>query len=209
MIYVIPAINETNPQSFQAKLRIAEKLSTLIHIDIGDGKFVKHETIPLTLLQDATRNPLAIHYMGRSPFKQIENLPKNTHQFIFHYETSPRKTADIIKKCAELDIKPVIAIRPKTAVSTISAHLHENVGVHVLTVEPGKSGQELMTWCLGKVREIKDINPKIIVSVDGGVNTSTAPLVKLYPADSVAVSSAIFASKNPERAFKDLERALN
>ena len=39
-----------------------------------------------------------------------------------------------------------------------------------MTVEPGKCGQKLIKSTLSKIYDIRNINSKIIIQVDGGIN---------------------------------------
>lgn len=209
MIQVYPGVNATTATEFKKQLKVAEALSPVVHVDIEDGKFVKRKTVTLRTLKDKTDHRLIVHYMGEDPLKQVPKLPDNTWQYVFHYETVGDTFHYILKACKEYKIKPVLAVNPATNVSAVKEMLHSLEYAHVMTVEPGKSGQKLMIGALRKIKLMLRHNPRLKISIDGGVNTDTAKMVRLYPLHSVAVTSAIFDAKDPARAYARLKRALN
>jgi ribulose-phosphate 3-epimerase len=208
MIKVLPAINETTVRELRRKMKIAEKLSHLIDVDISDGKFSKRKTVPLSALVGLTHHPLSIHYMGENPEKIINHLPVNTYRFTFHYEAA-RDVQSLLTQLNRRHIIPSIGLNPETTVKMVREFAKKRVQFHILTVHPGGSGQKLLPSCLGKVKKLKKLNSKLYVGIDGGVNMSTARMIRMYPVDYVSATSAIFQSKNPALAMKNLEKALN
>ena len=70
----------------------------------------------------------------------------------------------------------------------------------VMTVEPGKGGQTLITDMLAKISTLKAYveknNIEIDIEVDGGVNIKTAPRVKEAGADILVAGTAILKANN-------------
>ena len=50
---------------------------------------------------------------------------------------------------------------------------------------------------LGKVRELKERFPHLLVEIDGGVNRETAPLCRRAGADILVAGTAVFRSEDP------------
>ena len=95
------------------------------------------------------------------------------------------------------NIKAGISIKPKTDVVKIEKYLNKVDLALVMTVEPGFGGQKFMEDCAAKIAQIKNINPKVIAEVDGGINAQTAKICEKYGVDSLVAGSYIF--KAPDR----------
>jgi len=70
----------------------------------------------------------------------------------------------------------------------------------VMTVEPGKGGQTLITDMLAKISTLKSYidkkNIDIDIEVDGGINLKTAQRVKDAGANVLVAGSAILAASD-------------
>ncbi|MDR0384122.1 MAG: hypothetical protein LBH47_02245 [Christensenellaceae bacterium] len=64
----------------------------------------------------------------------------------------------------------------------------------VMTVAVGDSGRPFNKRGLTKIKQIKRINPKIKIIIDGGINDKTIKFIKKYPVDMIVVGS--FAKKD-------------
>ncbi|PIN87428.1 hypothetical protein COV12_03970 [Candidatus Woesearchaeota archaeon CG10_big_fil_rev_8_21_14_0_10_32_24] len=80
--------------------------------------------------------------------------------------------------------------------------------VLVLTVHPGFYGAKYMKTPLKKIAQIKRINPKIKVLVDGGMNPVTIKDAVKAGADAVVSGSFISKSESPKKAMRELRKSL-
>ena len=66
-----------------------------------------------------------------------------------------------------------------------------------------------LTVCHKKVRELKSLiqskNASTKIEIDGGVNSSNAPLLKEAGADVLVAGSFVFKSENPTQTIADLK----
>ncbi|MBQ7915049.1 MAG: ribulose-phosphate 3-epimerase, partial [Clostridia bacterium] len=76
--------------------------------------------------------------------------------------------------------------------------------VLVMSVEPGFGGQKFMPSAVERIAQIRALNPDILIQVDGGINTQTAPLVKNAGANVLVAGSAIVNTDNWEKAISNL-----
>ena len=74
----------------------------------------------------------------------------------------------------------------------------------IMTVEPGKGGQTLLTDMLEKISTLKakidKENLEVDIEADGGINLRTAPEVKKAGANILVAGTAIIMANN----FKDI-----
>ena len=78
-----------------------------------------------------------------------------------------------------------------------------------MSVEPGFGGQKFMESSLDKIKYLKgqkeQNNYKYIIEVDGGINQSTAALVKKAGCEAVVAGTYLFKSDNFTDAVKGLK----
>ena len=151
-----------------------------IHVDIMDGKFVDHKTMPFKEMRHIyqyTSKRLDVHLMVEEPSKYIPLYAELNTEFIsIHVEID-----EDIKKDLELirsfSIKPSLAISPDTKVSELVPYLPFIDMILVMSVYPGKGGQEFIPETEKKIEEIKDLIESyqlpILINVDGGVTNQT------------------------------------
>ena len=93
-------------------------------------------------------------------------------------------------------------MKPATPIDVVYPLLPLCDMVLVMTVEPGYGGQALIPECLDKVKalraEIERQGLSVDIQVDGGIDATTAPIVKENGADVLVAGSAYF--KAPDRA---------
>lgn len=152
----------------------------LIHIDIMDGKFVSNKTWSnkevFKFLKDTSKK-IEVHLMVMNPLKYLEDFAfLNTEYFIFHIE-AVKDVKSTINKIKEYGLKVGISIKPETNVESVFTYLKDIDEVLVMSVNPGKSGQEFIENSINKISELrKEIDKnkyKTIISVDGGINDIT------------------------------------
>lgn len=180
--------------------KIDNSIADYIHIDLMDGKFVENKNFTPSkineLLKDTTK-PLDVHLMVDKPLNYLDTFAYlNTEYLTFHFEAVKNPTP-IINEIKKLGIKVGMSIKPTTAIKEITPYLEHLDLVLVMSVEPGKGGQEFMNSILPKIAELNDLKNtyNYIISVDGGINEETSKLVKEAGADQI-VSGSFVCNEN-------------
>lgn len=203
MIEIIPSILSKTKKDFLKRLKIV-KDSKKIQVDIMDGRFVKNKSIPIKLIP-CMKNAEA-HLMVYEPSKYIDVLAKKGFKkIIFHYEVLKdyEEIINLIKKIKGKKMIPAIAINPETKVSKIKPILKKIKNITILTVNPGFYGSRFLPSQLKKIKEIKKINKKIKIEVDGGIDDKTAKRAVKAGADVLIIGSFIF-----ENGFNEAVRKI-
>lgn len=172
-----------------------------LHLDIMDGIFVPSKTWELgemTSLLSSTTKPKDVHLMVHGIKKYIDDFSLINPEYItFHYEAviSPYEIINYIKS---KNIKVGISIRPNTSVSKIYDYLSMVDLVLVMSVEPGKGGQDFISSVTTKVDELYKIRKEeklaFLIEVDGGVTDKT--ISNCSKADIVVVGNYITSSED-------------
>ena len=173
-----------------------------------DGKFVEKDTYQKMVeysnyIKRISNIPLDVHLMGENVKDAIEDFSAVEPNIItFHLEACKTKeeVMDRIKQIKENGSRVGIAIKPETNIEEIYEYLPYIHMCLVMTVEPGKGGQTLITDMLAKISTLKEYieknNIEIDIEVDGGVNIKTASRVKAAGADIIVAGTAILMANN-------------
>ncbi len=179
----------------------------LIHLDIMDGFFVPNTSFTTDEINKIVNNinkPLDVHLMVNNPSEYIDYYKNlNVEYITYHYET---KDVDTIRKIKELGIKVGISIKPKTKVEEIYDLLPLIDLVLIMSVEPGKGGQEFMMSALEKIEKLKKqidlLNLNVLISVDGGINNNSATKCKNSGVDILVIGTSLEKNNNREEFIK-------
>ncbi len=202
--------------SFLSSKNIPKDLSTLndtdvdyIHVDIMDGKFVENKTMPFREMRhiyEYTSKRLDVHLMVEDPSKYIPLYAELNTEFItIHVEIEEDiiKDLELIKSYS---IKCGLAISPDTKVNTLIPYLPYLDYILVMSVYPGKGGQEFIPNTENKLKELRELlnsyNIKALVSVDGGIDNITKD--KCSNADVLVSGSYIIKSDNFQEKISSL-----
>ncbi|MDD5692552.1 MAG: ribulose-phosphate 3-epimerase [Candidatus Omnitrophica bacterium] len=208
-IKIAPSILSADFSCLSAELKKVERAGAdLIHVDVMDGHFVPNITIgPVVVkyLRKSTKLPLDVHLMIENPAKYIGAFVNAGSDMVtVHIETvTLKELAAIAKGLRKSGVKLGISLNPATPLSRIKKALELVDFVLVMSVNPGFGGQAFIPGALKKIKELRAIFKKDI-AVDGGINNTTAKLVKDAGANVLAAGSYIFGAKNARIAINSL-----
>ncbi len=211
----ILSVEEQN--STKTFYNLEEAKTDYFHIDVMDGKFVENNTNEKMLnycniIKQISNLPLDVHFMVNDVKKFVEEYIKFEPDIItFHYEScsSDEEVMELINYIKENNIKVGISIKPNTTVERIYKFLPYIHLILVMTVEPGKGGQELIPETLEKIeilrKYIDNNNLDTYIEADGGINLNTIDSVKNAGIDIAVSGSAIIKSENYKETIKKLK----
>ena len=170
-----------------------------LHIDVMDGSFVPNISFgPAVMksLNDITTVPYDIHLMIWDPDRYIENfITPMTEYITVHYEACD-DLAHTLKHIKEAGAKAGVSIKPGTAPEVLDDYLKDIDQILVMSVEPGFGGQKFMDSSLPKIAYYKQKREELgldyVISVDGGVGSANAHLVRDAGVDLIVAGSAVF-----------------
>lgn len=187
------------------------KKAPWLHLDVMDGHFVPNLSFGPSIIQ--TIRPLSdqffdTHLMVSNPERLIDSyIEAGSNQITFHAEASEDVMA-LIQKIKANNIKVGLSIKPGTSVEVLMPYLPHLDVVLVMSVEPGFGGQSFMPSALDKIKRLKALKTSdsytYLISVDGGIDLNTAPLVIENGADVLVSGSAIFKADSPESVIEAL-----
>lgn len=185
------------------KIEYVKKLNNTktnyIHIDVMDGLFVPDTKFPIEEIKEinkASNKKLDIHLMVDNPITYIEKLNNmNINNITIHIEIT-KDINYLIDKIHSLGYQARLSINPSTNVELLYPYLNKVDGILIMSVNPGKGGQEFIPNTLDKVAKIKEINNNLSLEIDGGVNNTNVSLIKNKGIDTIVVGSYITKSED-------------
>jgi len=179
-----------------------------LHVDVMDGDFVPNITMGpfiVDALRRLSKLPLDCHLMIQKPERYVEAFAKSGAAWI---SVHPEAQGDI-HKALELTVKagakPAMAIKPATPVSAVTPFAKQIEMLLIMTVNPGFSGQKIMSECLPKYKEARNLfGPHLLLEIDGGVMPENVQAVRDAGAQVIVAATAIFKSPDYKKAIETL-----
>lgn len=187
-----------------------------LHVDVMDGIFVPNISIGIPVVQSlrkATDAFLDVHLMIDKPQRYVREFARaGADMVVFHVEAAqPQDILEAIKAVLEEGKKVGLSVKPKTPAAVLLPYLDLIDLVLVMTVEPGFGGQKFMADQLPKIQMLREmlsqLNPECLVEVDGGIDPTTAPLVKEAGATVLVAGSAVFGKADRAEAIEKIRNA--
>ena len=185
----------------------------MIHIDVMDGHFVPNLTFGppvIEKLRKCTDKPFDVHLMIAPVDPFIAAFAKaGANILTVHPEAGPHihRTIQAIRAAG---MKPGIALNPGTPASIMEPILDDIDLILVMSVNPGFGGQTFIDSQLRKVEQLRQMidstGRDIILEIDGGLNSETAPKAIAAGVNAIVAGSAVF--KGGASAYADNIRSL-
>ncbi len=188
------------------------------HIDVMDGKFVEKNTYNkmyeyASYIKRISNLPLDVHLMVTNIKSAIDDfLCVEPNVITFHYEACKNKEEvyELIKYIKDNNCRVGISVKPETNIEEIYEFLPYVHQCLVMTVEPGKGGQTLLTDMIEKISKLKnhieENNLEIDIEADGGINLKTADKVKKAGANILVSGTAILMANNFKTIIDELKK---
>lgn len=188
------------------------------HIDVMDGKFVENNTIEkmrkyTEYIKNISNLPVDVHLMVNDIEEHVNaylGLEVNCISFQIEACKNQKQVQKLVSYIKNEGCKVGIVINPKTSIEKLYEYIPHIHKVTIMTVEPGKGGQEFMEETLTKVAELSKFvyenGYDIYIEVDGGINNITAKKVIDAGANILVAGSYIVKADNYEKAVNILKQ---
>lgn len=185
-----------------------------IHIDIMDGVFVPNISFGFPVCQAIhkhAKKPMDFHLMIEHADPYLEECMKAGAEIITVHEEACRHLHRTVSEIRNLGAKAGVVVNPHRPVSALEEIMPYVDLVLLMSVNPGFGGQKFIPTTFDKVRKLKkmvdEINPEIIIEIDGGVNDQNAGELFNAGADMLVAGSFVFKSDDPAQTIANLKKA--
>lgn len=192
---------------------VTRSVAEWVHVDVMDGVFVPNISFGfpvLSAIRKATDKVVDVHLMITEPERYVARFAEAGADWVtFHLEAT-EQVGESIRLIRERGAKVGLSIKPKTPVESLREWIPEIDMVLVMSVEPGFGGQQFIPESLDRIREVRrmaeQLNPSLIIEVDGGISSANAALLYEAGANALVAGSSVFKAADPEL---EIEQMLN
>lgn len=190
------------------------------HIDVMDGKFVENDTSEkmrkyTESIKNVSNIPIDVHLMVNNVEEYIKDyIDIGVNCITFHIEAC-KNEMEVLKHISYIkqnNCKIGLAVSPKSNIEKIYEYLPYIHKVLIMTVEPGKGGQELLPETLNKIAELNKFiyenGYEVDIQVDGGINGKNAKQVIEAGANIIVAGSYIINSEDFSKAIKTIKQKI-
>jgi ribulose-phosphate 3-epimerase len=183
-----------------------------LHVDVMDGHFVPNLTIGPPVIESIrkrTRLPLDVHLMIEEPERWTDTYVKAGADFVTVHAEACTHLQRALSQIREAGARAGVALNPSTPPEVLQYVLDDLDLVLVMSVNPGFGGQSFIPTAYEKIRRTRALlaGRDVLVSVDGGVKASNAPLLAQAGATVLVAGSSIFGAPDPGAAVASLRSA--
>ena len=184
-----------------------------LHVDVMDAHFVPNLTIGPPVVASLRRHSSLFfdcHLMMTDPARYLEDFAQaGADGCTVHVEVGG--TNELIAQMRSLGLHTGLALNPDTPFETVEPYLGDVDLLLCMTVFPGFGGQSFIAEVMDKVtlaRAAVDSGGLALdIEVDGGIDTTTAPVAAAAGANVLVAGSAVFGHERPWEAADAIRAA--
>ena len=173
-----------------------------LQVDIMDGRFVPNLTFGpgiVEALRSAVKIRLDVHLMIVEPEKFLKDFADAGATCIIVHQEATDHIHMALQTLRGLGVEAGVCLNPGTPRSAIEEVLDLADMIQIMTVNPGWGGQAFLRSQLDKIRRLRwmldERGLNTAIAVDGGIDTTTAPLVVDAGATVLVAGSSVFNNK--------------
>jgi len=214
-IIVAPSILAADPLRLGDEIRSAEEAGAdWHHVDVMDGHFVPNLTFGPPLIRamkKVAKKPLDVHIMVSNPDDvAMSYVEAGADILVFHAEATHHghRLAEAIRAKGA---RPGVALNPATPLefaTTLAPHVDV---IMLMSVNPGFGGQGFIEDTVQRVKTLRDwlvsknLESKVIIEVDGGINKDTGARVVRAGANALVAGTYIYGATDRSVAVRSLK----
>jgi ribulose-phosphate 3-epimerase len=186
----------------------------LVHVDVMDGSFVPNLTIGppvIKALKRVATVPIDVHLMISNADETVGWYVEAGADYVTVHVEACRHLHRIVQAIRGAGAKAGVALNPATPASVLHDIIGEVDMILVMSVNPGFGGQSFIPGSVRKVAEIAEMarlaDARVLIEVDGGVDSSTAPLVAGAGARVLVAGNAVFCADSPAAAIASIRES--
>lgn len=195
--------------------RVEDAGADFLHVDVMDGRFVPNITfgpILVRAMRRLTSLPLDVHLMIVEPLRFLEDFADAGADCLTVHAEAVEDPIDAARRIRARGLRAGLSVKPGTPVERLITALPECDIALLMTVEPGAGGQEFLPRSPERIAALRAaIDSRgldCLLSVDGGIGPSTAPLASRAGADTFVAGHSVFRDPDPSAALAALRRSV-
>ena len=206
---VLPSILQCDFGNLQREIgRLEEAGAVALHLDVMDGQFVPNLSFGLPVVEAIRRMtdlPLDVHLMILTPERYLKRFYEAGADLLTIHAEAVDDPRPLLRTIRELGAGAGLSINPPTPLEMIEPVLDDCDLLLVMSVMPGFGGQKLDPVALEKLRTLSaQVGDRVLLEVDGGVNTETIADCSAAGADLLVAGAAITSHADYKQSVAQL-----
>lgn len=214
MIEIIPTVVPKNYDDVVASVDRWHGIAPMLHVDVGDGFFSKHETwMPTSekTLPLSERIAYEAHLMTEDPRAMGEKFIRaGAWRIIGHLETlgSIADAEHTLEAWRAMGAHEVgVALLLTSAIDALEPLLSRADVIHIMTIATiGTQNIPFSERGVDRVKSFKEKHPNVVISVDGGVSDMNIGALARAGASRFCVGSDLAHRADPVAEYHALHR---
>ncbi len=203
MVTIAPSVLSADYLRLGEHAREAEAAGVgSLQVDIMDGRFVPNLTFGpgiVEALRSAVKIRLDVHLMIVEPEKFLADFARAGATCIIVHQEATAHIHMALQTLRGLGVEAGVCLNPGTPLSAIEEVLDLADMIQIMTVNPGWGGQPFIQSQLDRIRRLRwmldERGLNTAIAVDGGIDTTTAPLVVDAGATVLVAGSSVYNNK--------------
>lgn len=179
-----------------------------LHLDVMDGVFVPNFTYGMTVVEACrklTKLPLDVHLMMTRPEKYLRQFRDAGADILTIHVEAVDDPRPLLEEIKGLGAGAGLAINPQTPFAAVENALDLCDLLLIMSVQAGFGGQSFDSIALERLRRARQLaGDRLLLEVDGGVNSETISRCAAAGAQLFVVGSAIFKQPDYGAAIRRL-----
>lgn len=195
-IRIAPSLLACDLLNMRDEIMLLEQAGAdMLHVDVMDGHYVPNLSFSPSVVKSihkTTALPLDVHLMVQNPSQVVPwFIDAGASWISFHSDIEPHSYR-LLSSIQQAGIKAGIALNPGCSWQVIEPLIPVLDFVLVMSVNPGFGGQKFIPEVLSKIQPLKQLNPNLLIEIDGGVGDQNAKHICESGADILVAGSSIF-----------------
>jgi len=205
-VELLPAVLATTASQLKIRAALAQKLSSTVHLDVMDGKFVTTKSVGLAALQrQRWHRRVEVHAMIDDPITMFKFLEVVHPRRVYLHVELGSALLPFIALLRSRRIEFGLAINPQTNIHVLKMYIRYAQSVLVMSVQPGRYQAPFWPGSIARVRTLKKRWPKKFIAIDGGMNERTIPRAVRAGARRIIVGSDVMLNPDPITEWRKLK----
>jgi ribulose-phosphate 3-epimerase len=208
-VSICPTVTAETTDEYLQQMQRVEPFATRIHVDITDGDFAPHKLVNFDQVWWRGNRTIDLHIMHRYPLDHAEIILAMSPRLVIVHAEAEGNLMNFIDHLHRHGIEVGLALLPRTKVEDVAPALAVIDHVLIFSGNLGYHGGQADLDLLGKARKVRELNPKIEIGWDGGVNDQNAREIAEAGVDVLNVGGFIQGSENPQKAYATLKALVD